>query len=89
MMSKKASWIYVFRCGESGLYALTADPTGEILPSQIYPQVSWHLERRVTLERDKSSAKQELINATLDAINKRGFLPVCVRLRTNLRRSRS
>ena len=26
--------IYVFRCGESGLYAFTADPKGHILPSR-------------------------------------------------------
>jgi hypothetical protein len=24
--------VYVFRCGESGLYAFTADPKGHILP---------------------------------------------------------
>jgi hypothetical protein len=69
----KASSIYVFRCGESGLYALTADRTGQILPSQIYPKVRWRFERRLTLRRDKNSARQEIINATLDAIRKRGF----------------
>ena len=69
----KANSIYVFRCGESGLYAFTADRTGRILPSRIYPQVRWRLERRVTLRRDKNSANQEIINATLDAIRRHGF----------------
>jgi hypothetical protein len=69
----KTDSIYVFRCGVSGLYALTADPTGQILPSQIYPQVRWRFERRVMLRRDENAAKQEFIEATLDAIRRRGF----------------
>jgi hypothetical protein len=69
----KANSIYVFRCGESGLYALTADPTGQVLPSQIYPQVRWRFERRVMLRRNENATKQEFIKATLDAIRRRGF----------------
>jgi hypothetical protein len=41
--------IYVFRCGESGLYAFTADRKGRMLPSQIYPQISWRFERALTV----------------------------------------
>jgi hypothetical protein len=65
--------IYIFRCGESSLYALTADRTGQILPSRIYPRVRWRLERCVTLQRDKNSAKQECVKAALDAVKRRGF----------------
>ena len=69
----KVNSIYIFRCGKSGLYALTADPTGQILPSQIYPQVRWRFERRLMLRRDENTTKQECIKATLDAIRQHGF----------------
>lgn len=65
--------IYVFRCGESGLYAFTADPKGHILPSRIYPRVRWRLERRVTLRLDRNSPNGKIVRATLDAIAKDGF----------------
>jgi hypothetical protein len=65
--------IYVFRCSQSGLYALTHDRTGQSLPSKIYPRLCWQLERIMTLRRDKSSKKQDLIRATLHAIRERGF----------------
>ena len=65
-------FLYVFRCGESGVYAFTADRTGQILP-RIYPRVRWSLQRQVTLQRDKNAAKLEVIKATLDSIRKRGF----------------
>ena len=64
--------IYVFRCGDSGLYGLTTDPTGHILPSRIYPRLHWRFERRVTVEM-RNSPKQEIVRATLDAIAKHGF----------------
>jgi hypothetical protein len=68
-----AKTIYLFRCGESGLYAFTADPGGHILPSRIYPQIRWRFERRVTLQPDRNSPKREIVRAILDAIAKHGF----------------
>ena len=68
-----ARTIYVFRCGESGLYALTADPKGHILPSRIYPRVRWRLERRVTLRLDTNSSNEKIARTTLDVIAKHGF----------------
>jgi hypothetical protein len=68
----KSQTIYVFRCGKSALYALTTDSTGQILPS-LSPPAAWQFERSITLRLDKSSAKHELIKATLDAIAKHGF----------------
>ena len=68
-----AKTIYLFRCGESGLYAFTADPSGYILPSRIYPQIRWRLERRVTLRPDKNSLKHKIASKILDAIAEHGF----------------
>ena len=65
--------IYLFRCGESGLYAFTADPSGQILPSRIYPQIRWRFERRVTLHPDRNSPKRKIVRAILDAIAEHGF----------------
>jgi hypothetical protein len=64
-----AKTIYLFRCGESGLYAFTADPSGHVLPSRIYPQIRWRFERRVTLRPDKNALKHNI----LDAIAEHGF----------------
>ena len=63
-----AKTVYLFRCGESGLYAFTADPSGHILPSRIYPQIRWRFERRVTLQPDRNSSKRKIVRAILDAI---------------------
>ena len=68
-----AKTIYVFRCGNSGLYALTADRTGSILPSQLYSRIHWRYERSLTLRRERGGANQELIRATLKAVAKHGF----------------
>jgi len=68
-----AKTIYLFRCGESGLYAFTADPSGHILPSRIYPRIRWRFERRVTLRPDKTSPKWQIASAILDAIAEHGF----------------
>jgi hypothetical protein len=68
-----AKTIYVFRCIGSGLYAFTADPRGEILPSRIYPQIYWRLERSVTLSLNNNSPKGKIVRAILDAIAKHGF----------------
>jgi hypothetical protein len=68
-----AKTIYVFRCGDSGLYAFTADPKGHILPSRIYPRIRWQIERTVTLSLNRNSPKGRIVRATLDAISKHGF----------------
>jgi hypothetical protein len=68
-----AKTIYLFRCGESGLYAFTADPSGHILPSRIYPQIRWRFERRVTLRAVGNSPKIKIAGAILNAIAEHGF----------------
>jgi hypothetical protein len=68
-----AKTIYLFRCGESGLYAFTADPSGHILPSRIYPQIRWRFERRVTLRPDRNAQTRKIASAILDAIAEHGF----------------
>ena len=65
--------IYVFRCGESGLYAFTADRKGRMLPSQIYPQISWRFEQALTLRFDGNSSRDQILRATLDGVAKYGF----------------
>jgi hypothetical protein len=65
--------IYAFRCNHGPLYAFTGDRTGRILPTHIYPQISWRLERCVTLLRHQNPADMKIIRATLNAITKRGF----------------
>jgi hypothetical protein len=65
--------IYLFRCGDSGLYALTADSSGSALPSRIYPQIRWRFERLVTVRTDSNSLKQKIVQAILDSIAKEGF----------------
>ena len=57
---------YVFRCGESGLYAFTADPKGHILPSRIYPRIRWQIERTVTLSLNRNSPNGKIVRATLE-----------------------
>jgi hypothetical protein len=69
----RATTIYVFRCGVTALYALTADRTGQRLPSQICGEADWHFERAVTLQSRSDSAERESTKATLDAIAKHGF----------------
>ena len=68
-----AKTVYLFRCGESGLYAFTADPSGHILPSRIYPQIRWRFERRVTLCSDENSLRHKIVSKILDAIAEHGF----------------
>jgi hypothetical protein len=65
--------IYLFRCGDSGLYALTEDSSGSTLPSRIYPQIRWRFERLVTVRTDSNSLKQKIMQAILDSIAKEGF----------------
>ena len=47
-----ANRIYVFRCNETGLYAFTADREGCMLPSQMYPQITWQFEYTLLLRLD-------------------------------------
>jgi hypothetical protein len=44
--------IYVFRCNKRSLYALTADPEGRMLPSQMCPEISWGFEQAFTFRLD-------------------------------------
>jgi hypothetical protein len=68
-----AEAIYLFRCGETGLYALTADPSGKILPSKLYPQIKWRLERHLPLRPAANSPDGKISRATRGAIAKHGF----------------
>jgi hypothetical protein len=65
--------IYLFRCDDSGLYALTADFSGNALPSRIYPQIRWRFERLVTVRTDSNSLKQKIVQSILDSIAEEGF----------------
>jgi hypothetical protein len=70
---RSAKTAYVFRCGESGLYAFTLDPNGHVLPSRIYPAISWRFDRTVTLRPDGISPQGHIAAAVLAAIAKHGF----------------
>src|SRR6516162_3639629 len=65
--------IYVFRCNESGLYAFTADRKGRMLPSQMYPQITWQFEHTLTLRLNGDSWRDEILSVTLDGVAARGF----------------
>jgi hypothetical protein len=65
--------IYLFRCGDSGLYAFTADSSGSALPSRIYPQICWRFERLVTVRTDSNYLEQKIVQAILDSIAEEGF----------------
>jgi hypothetical protein len=65
--------LYVFRCGESGLYALATDPEGRKLPWRLYPRIRWSLARRVMLRRDESLSNIAIVNVALAAIAEHGF----------------
>jgi hypothetical protein len=69
----EAKAIYVFRCNDSALYTLTADSSGHLLPSKIYPRINWRLERRVTLHCNHTSDIDKVVTATLKAIVEYGF----------------
>jgi len=68
-----AKTVYIFRCGESGLYAFTLDPNGHVLPSRIYPAIRWRFDRSVTLRPDGISPQSCIAKALLTAIAKHGF----------------
>jgi hypothetical protein len=65
--------IYIFRCGETGLYAFTADSKGRILPSRLYPRVQWRLQRRILLRLDRNSPQVKILLTVVDAIEMHGF----------------
>jgi hypothetical protein len=68
-----AKRIYVFRCNESGLYAFTVDREGRMLPSQMYPQITWRFEHTLTLRLDGNSRRDQILRVTLDGVAERGF----------------
>jgi hypothetical protein len=68
-----AKQIYVFRCNESGLYAFTTDREGRMLPSQMYPQITWRFEHALTLRLDGNSWRDQILRVTLDGVAERGF----------------
>ena len=65
--------IYVFRCNKRGLYALTADPDGRMLPSQMYPEVTWGFEQALTFRLDGNSRRDSILRVTLDCVAEHGF----------------
>jgi hypothetical protein len=65
--------IYIFRCGTTAIFALTADRMGRNLPLQVCGPAGWHFERSVTLQSDKDKRRRESTRATLAAIAKHGF----------------
>jgi hypothetical protein len=65
--------IYLFRCGESGLYAFTSDRKGRVLPSRLYPRMLWRFAQIVTLPLNKSSPGEKMFSAILDGIERHGF----------------
>jgi hypothetical protein len=65
--------IHVFRCGTSGLYALTGDRSGTILPTGGCCPAGWQFERSIVLPPQNQFPKYELVRATLSAIAKQGY----------------
>jgi len=65
--------IYVFRCNKRGLYALTADPKGRMLPSQICPEITWGFEQALTFRVDGNSWRDSILSVTLDRVAEHGF----------------
>jgi len=68
----KSKKLYVFRCGATGLYALTANSEAAKLPPAACP-AGWRFEKSITLQLDDGSPQRELSEATLAAIAKHGF----------------
>jgi hypothetical protein len=69
----KSKKLYVFRCGETGLYGLTSDPAGHSLPSRLYPQIRWRFERCVMPGVDPHLRRTEIARTIFDAIAEHGF----------------
>jgi hypothetical protein len=65
--------IYVFRCNKRSLYALTADPEGRMLPSQMCPEISWGFEQALTFRLDGNSWRDSILSVMLDRVLEHGF----------------
>jgi hypothetical protein len=65
--------IYVFRCSRRGLYALTADPEGRMLPPQTCPEITWGFEQALTFRLDGNSWRDSILSVTLDRVAEHGF----------------
>jgi hypothetical protein len=65
--------IYAFRCNKRGLYALTADPEGRMLPSQMYPEITWGFEQALTFHLEGNSWRDTILRVTLDRAAEHGF----------------
>ncbi len=65
--------IHLFRCGTSGLYALTNDRSGTVLPAAGCCPAGWHFERSIALPPQEALPKSELLRATLSAIARHGY----------------
>jgi hypothetical protein len=65
--------VYVFRCNKRGLYALTADPEGRMLPSQICPEITWGFEQALTFRLDGNSWRDSILSVMLDRVAEHGF----------------
>lgn len=65
--------IHVFRCGASGLYALTQDRSGSVLPAAGCCPAGWQFERTIDLASASALRKTDLVRATLSAIAKQGY----------------
>ncbi len=68
-----AQRIFVFRCNESGLYAFTTDREGRMLPSHMYPQITWTFEHTLMLRLNGNSWRDQILRVTLDGVAERGF----------------
>lgn len=73
VVQSSAKRIYVFRCNENGLYAFTTDREGRMLPSQMYPQITWRFEHTVMFSLDGNSWRDQILRVTLDGVAERGF----------------
>ena len=65
--------IYVFRCNKRSLYALTADPEGSMLLSQMCPEISWGFEQALTFRLDGNSWRDSILSVMLDRVLEHGF----------------
>src|SRR5215472_12114240 len=73
MNLSRSKTVYVFQSGDTALFALTADPTGEILPSQVCGLTGWRRVRSLTLDLGNGKQIDECTTVTLAAIKKHGF----------------
>ena len=72
-MRSRGQLIYVFRCNKRSLYALTADPEGRMLPSQICPEISWGFDQALRLRLDGNSWRDSILSVMLHRVLEHGF----------------